>query len=84
MVLRARDTIPRVPVGREIGSTGLHEFDGVIHEEILRKLQWPLGNKVWREMSDNDSVVGAILFAVEMLIRGIVSLDRYKPFFCYL
>ena len=71
MVLRARDTIPRVPVGSEIGSTGLHEFDGVVHEEILRKLQWPLGNKVWREMSDNDSVVGAILFAVEMLIRGV-------------
>lgn len=71
MVLRARDAIPRVPTEREIGSTGLHEFDGVVHEEILRKLQWPLGNKVWREMSDNDSVVGAILFAVEMLIRGV-------------
>jgi len=71
VVLRARDTLPRIPVGREIGVTGLHEFDGVIHEEILRKLQWPIGNKVWREMSDNDSVVGAILFAVEMLIRGV-------------
>lgn len=71
MVLRARDAIPRIPFGNEIGSTGLHEFDGVVHEEILRKLQWPLGNKVWREMSDNDSVVGAILFAVEMLIRGV-------------
>lgn len=71
MVLRARDTLPRVPASSEIGSTGLNEFDGVIHEEILRKLQWPLGNKVWREMSDNDSVVGAILFAVEMLIRGV-------------
>ncbi len=71
MVLRARDTLPRVPADSEIGSTGLNEFDGVIHEEILRKLQWPLGNKVWREMSDNDSVVGAILFAVEMLIRGV-------------
>jgi len=71
MVLRARDTLPRVPTGSEIGSTGLHEFDGIIHEEILRRLQWPLGNKIWREMSDNDSVVGAILFAVEMLIRGV-------------
>jgi len=71
MVLRARDTLPRVPASSEIGSTGLHEFDGIIHEEILRRLQWPLGNKIWREMSDNDSVVGAILFAVEMLIRGV-------------
>ena len=57
MVLRARDTLPRVPASSEIGSTGLHEFDGIIHEEILRRLQWPLGNKIWREMSDNDSVV---------------------------
>lgn len=71
MVLNARDTLPRVPSSSEIGTTGLHEFDGVIHEEILRRLQWPLGNKVWREMSDNDSVVGSILFAVEMLIRGV-------------
>lgn len=71
MVLRAKDSIPRIPTGNEIGSTGLHEFDGIVHEEILRRLQWPLGNKVWREMSDNDPVVGSILFAVEMLIRGV-------------
>ena len=71
MVIRAKDVIPRIPTSAEIGTTGLHEFDGIIHEEINRRLQWPLGNKVWREMSDNDSVVGAILFAVEMLIRGV-------------
>ena len=71
MVLRVRDSLPRVPTGSEIGTTGLHEFDGVIYEEILRRLQWPLGNRIWREMSDNDPVVGSILFAVEMLIRGV-------------
>ena len=83
MVLRTKDVIPRIPAGTEIGTTGLHEFDGIIHEEILRRLQWPLGNKIWREMSDNDSVVGAILFAVEMLIRGVTwtveSADENDP-----
>lgn len=69
--LDSRSVIPSVPTDEEIGSTGLHEFDGVVHEEILRRLQWPNGNKVWREMSDNDPVVGSILFAVEMLIRGV-------------
>lgn len=70
-LLKANTPTPRIPNGREIGTTGLHEFDGVLHEEILRKLQWPNGNKVWREMSDNDPVIGSILFAVEMLIRGV-------------
>lgn len=63
--------VPRVPTSQEIGTTGLHEFDGVLHEEILRALQWPNGMKVYREMSDNDPIVGAMLFAVEMLIRGV-------------
>ena len=71
MVLKAHTPTPQIPSGREIGITGLHEFDGIVHEEILRNLQWPQGNKVWREMSDNDPVIGAVLFAVEMLIRGV-------------
>ena len=66
-----KNIVPRVPTSREIGTTGLHEFDGVLHEEILRALQWPNGMKVYREMSDNDPIVGAMLFAVEMLIRGV-------------
>ena len=55
----------------EIGVSGLQQFGGVVDEEWLRKLQGARGRKTLREMADNDAVVGAILFAVEMLARGV-------------
>lgn len=66
----------------ELGRTGLEEFGGFIYEEFLPQLQGTRGIKVYREMSDNDPVVGAILFAIEMLIRQVdwkvepASLDK--------
>lgn len=53
----------------EIGSTGLTRFGGWISEEWLRDLQGIKGIKVYKEMRDNDPVIGAILFAIKMLIR---------------
>ncbi len=38
-------------------------------EEFLRELQGIKGVEVYTEMADNDATVGAILFAVEMLMR---------------
>lgn len=55
----------------ELGRTGLEEFGGFIYEEFLPQLQGTKGIKVFREMSDNDPVIGAILFAIEMLIRQV-------------
>ena len=37
--------------------------------EFLRELQGIKGIKTYREMADNDDTVGAILFAIKMLIR---------------
>lgn len=56
---------------REIGATGLRRQSGVIQEEFLRQLSGPQAIRVYREMRDNDPVVGAILFAVEMLVRQV-------------
>lgn len=42
---------------------------GMVDDEFLTQLKGDKGIKIYREMSDNDSVVGAILFAIEMLIR---------------
>jgi hypothetical protein len=53
----------------ELGVTGLRRQAGVILEEPLRELQGERGRKVYREMSTTDDVVGALLFAIEMLIR---------------
>lgn len=53
----------------ELGSTGLTRFGGWISEEWLKDLQGTKGIRVYKEMRDNDPVIGAILFALRMLIR---------------
>jgi hypothetical protein len=54
----------------EIGRTGLKRYGGFVNEEFLRQLNGTKGQKVFREMSDNDPIIGACLFAIETLIRG--------------
>ena len=55
---------------REYGKTGLYRFNtGWIYEEFLKELQGRRGVEVYKEMSENDDVIGAILFASEMLMR---------------
>lgn len=53
----------------EIGRTGQNRWGGQIYEEFLRDLQGRKGMAVYKEMSDNDDVIGAIMYATEMLIR---------------
>ena len=52
----------------EIGSTGLRRTGGTVHEEFLTTLRGKRGAKVYREMADNDPVVGSILYAIEKII----------------
>lgn len=54
----------------ELGSTGLKRFHGRIYEEYLRELQGERWRRTVAEMV-NDPIVGAVLFAVEMLIRQV-------------
>ncbi|WHH58298.1 hypothetical protein [Petroclostridium sp. X23] len=56
----------------EVGSTGLKRWGGVISEEFLRELHGKQGAKVYQEMRDNDPIIGAIMFAIEMLMRQAV------------
>ena len=55
----------------EYGVTGLKYFGGYIDEEFLRELKGRRAVKVYKEMSTNDAVVSAILFAIKMLIRQV-------------
>tara|TARA_R110000824_G_scaffold1855_3_gene9160 strand:- start:6330 stop:7658 length:1329 start_codon:yes stop_codon:yes gene_type:complete len=55
----------------ELGSSGLVQYGGQVREDFLRQLQGRRGVENYREMADNDPVVGAILHAVEMMIRGV-------------
>ena len=53
----------------EIGRIGQNRYSGILMEEFLPELQGIKGVEVYREMSDNDETVGAILFVIEMLMR---------------
>lgn len=69
--------IPREPViatdaGRnELGRTGLKHASGYLYEEFLPQLHGERGVKVYTEMSQNSPIVGAMLFAVESLLRSV-------------
>lgn len=54
-----------------VGTSGLRAYGGVIQEEFLKELSGVRGIRVYREMSRNDEIVGAILFAITMLIRQV-------------
>lgn len=55
----------------EVGSSGLYQNQGVIRQEFLRQLQGRQAFANYREMADNDAVIGAMLQAIEMSIRGV-------------
>jgi len=54
---------------KEIGRIGQRRYGGTVYEEFLHELRGKRGIEVYREMSENDDIVGAILFAIEMLVR---------------
>ena len=54
---------------KEIGRLGQKRFEGTFYEEFLPELRGKRGMDTYREMAENDDTIGAILFAVEMLIR---------------
>lgn len=53
------------------GVTGLIQYSGRMAEEFLQVLSGEKALRVWREMRDNDPIVGAVLFAVDMLMRQV-------------
>lgn len=55
----------------EFGATGLRQYSGYVREEWLRELIGRAGLLALREMRDNDPIIAAIMFAVEMLLRSV-------------
>lgn len=53
------------------GSTGLTRFGGYVNEEWHPALSGIKATRVYREMKDNDAVIGAILYAIKMLCRQV-------------
>jgi hypothetical protein len=63
----------------QFGKIGLIQYDGMIYEEINQKLIGIKGIEIYKEMSEEDAVIGALLFAIEMLIRQVDwSIESYS------
>lgn len=54
-----------------IGSTGLPVWSGRVFDEILPDLMGDRGRRIFREMSEQDPIIGGILLGVEMLARQV-------------
>lgn len=65
------DVVPRVSWSLEVGRTGLRRAGGYLDEEFLPQLRGRKSVQVFREMADNDAIVGALLFALMRLISEV-------------
>lgn len=55
----------------ELGTTGLRRSGGYINEEFLPNLRGTRAAMVYREMADNDAVIGAIIFSMDKIITRL-------------
>ena len=55
----------------ELGTTGLKRASGYIDEEFLPQLRGRKSVQVFKEMSENDPLVGSLLFTIDRLIRNV-------------
>ncbi|MBW2596377.1 MAG: hypothetical protein JRC93_10460 [Deltaproteobacteria bacterium] len=59
-------------ISGEIGVAGVKESHGYIMDEFLQQLLLERGRKTYREMRDNDATCSAMLFAIDMILRGVI------------
>lgn len=57
----------------EIGVSGVEIQGGVVLDEFLDELRDERGRRTFRQMARNDATVGAVLYAIKLLIRNIDS-----------
>lgn len=56
---------------KEVGTSGLRAFSGWIREEFLQVLTGRQAAQKYREMMDNSPTIGALLFAIQSLMRKV-------------
>ncbi|CAB4194574.1 hypothetical protein UFOVP1264_29 [uncultured Caudovirales phage] len=69
--LSALDELKNVSPFQELGSTGLKRSGGYLDEEFLPQLRGRKAVQIFKEMSENDPLVGALIFTVDRLIRNV-------------
>lgn len=63
------EEVQKVATLKEVGTTGLRKQAGIVFEEFIPHLQGERGQRIFREMGDNDAVLSGILYTFEMLLR---------------
>lgn len=58
-------------IKKRLGRSGLKQYAGYVHEEDLAALQGSKGVKIYKEMSNDDAVIGAILLFSNMSLRAV-------------
>lgn len=77
-VNRYRTSATQQAALKDIGFSGLNISGGLINEEFHADLKGRAAIRAYKEMRDNDPIVGAMLFAVSMMMRQ--SQWRVRPF----
>lgn len=62
---------PKAPAFAEVGVSGLKVASGYVSEEFLTELRGSNANKIYRQMSESDPIVRAVLTAVELILRAV-------------
>lgn len=60
-----------VPIYQEGGVAGYKIASGYVYDEFLPELRGLQGRRKYREMTDNDPIVGAILSAINYILRAV-------------
>jgi len=64
-------TPPKVDNFVELGASGLWRTGGFVIDDILPQLRGKQAQIAYRDMSENDPIVGALLFAIERVILQV-------------
>jgi len=68
----------RVPP-RELGTTGIQQYSGVVREEWLPELQGTKGARVYQKMRDESPIIGACFGTISALLKQTsLSADPYN------
>lgn len=63
------DVVRNYKQGEEYGRVGQKRYSGVFFEEFVNDLRGIRGVHAFQEMYDNDDTIGAVMFAIENLMR---------------
>jgi len=66
-----KEPLPQIDNFSELGATGLWRTGGFVIDDILPQLRGRQSLTAYRDMAENDPVIGAILFAIERVILQV-------------